>query len=208
MNRIYTIIISYLLFSASVFSAGIKINNNNLSKAYLGSNEASKIYLGTNLLWEKSYGALDLNPRIPEFPNHVLSHKGFVASSLNHHSASYTPGNAFTGVDVNAYVHSSKNGYDSPSSLWWLQIELPVAKRIWKTQIRPYDTWFNVRGWSIHGSNDGNNWTQFHHDTGTVPNELTTYNVDSQTTYKYYRLYWYSSGGWMILYNWQLFVYN
>jgi hypothetical protein len=115
----------------------------------------------------------------------------YVSSASGYISGGYEPFRAF---DDNAGGLMNTIWGTTNSGSWpvWLKIALPVARTItgYKVGNGHGSTSYYARAWTLQGSNDNSSWTTL--DSQTLANPwngaLTTFNLGSPVTYRYYQL--------------------
>ena len=137
---------------------------------------------------------------IPILTDNTLNKFGYIAAASSVFSANYPAWKAFGALDpTTPYSDWATAGINSN---FWLGIQLPVAKIIWKFQVTV--RFFNqtINTWRVDGSNDGVTFTTLYTGatilvgavSGSTMNEFILPTVPT-TAYQYYRFYVLTSTG-------------
>jgi Cu/Ag efflux protein CusF len=138
---------------------------------------------GDSLILNKPFQTLSSSGLIPTMTSNASG--GYTASASSQYSTSYYAYKAFDNSTGTRWATLSLGTYDP----FWVKIELPSAKRVWKASLVPYANYYPT-SFRIEGSNDDSTWDVLGQG-GFVSGALITFEMPLIThkSYLYYRLY-------------------
>lgn len=138
---------------------------------------------GDSLILNKPFQTLSSSGLIPTMTSNASG--GYTASASSQFSTSYYAYKAFDNSTGTRWATLFLGTYDP----FWVKIELPSAKRVWKASLVPYANYYPT-SFRIEGSNDDSTWDVLGQG-GFVSGALITFEMPLIThkSYLYYRLY-------------------